>query len=219
MQRDLEVMHQHLLRMAGLVEAAIRDAVRALRDGDLDLARQVIEGDDPIDTLENQVDDDCYRVIALHQPVAGDLRRITTGFMISADLERMGDLARSIAERTEQALAPPPLPAPAAVWQMAELVTGMVRQSLDAYVGGDPGLARTVIRQDDEVDALNAAVIDEIKSAMKRSADLIEPGMALFSVVRNLERIADHATNIAEDALFLIEGEVARHRPERLLLA
>jgi phosphate transport system protein len=152
-------------------------------------------------------------MLALHQPVAIDLRRITAAMMIVVDLERMGDLAEEIAERALQLCHPPYFPIPERLQRMTDLTTTMVRQSLDAFVNLDVHLARLVYRLDDEVDGYCSQIIKELVQTMKTSPELIEAGLSLFSATRHLERIADHATNIAEDVLYLVEGEIVRHRP------
>jgi phosphate transport system protein len=212
LQRDLDDLQRDLLRLASLVEAAVFQAIRALRDRDAALARAVIAGDSQIDQEENHIDEECLKVLALHQPVAGDLRRIVAVMMITTDLERMGDLAEDIAERALH-LAPPPFTIPHKLQLMADLTTAMVRRSLDAFVNLNTTEAEAVLRMDDEVDRCNEEIIAEIVAAMKSSPGLIEPGLSLFSAVRHLERIADHATNIAEDVVYLVEGEIVRHRP------
>jgi phosphate transport system protein len=216
MQRDLERLQRLVLRMAGYVEEAVYQATHALRENDRRLAERVVEGDTRIDQLENEVQEECLKILALHQPVAVDLRRISSVLLISTDLERMGDLAVQIAERADH-LAGTPHPAiPGRLNPMTEKTTEMVRRSLDAFVHSDPASARAVIRMDDQVDADNAAIIEELIARMKQSPDQIEAALSLFSAVRHLERIADHATNIAEDVIYLVDGEFVRHKPEAL---
>jgi phosphate transport system protein len=142
-----------------------------------------------------------------------DLRRITAAMMIIVDLERMGDLAEEIAERAIQLSRPPHFPIPERLQRMTDLTTTMVRQALDAFVNLNISLARVVHRLDDEVDLLNTQIIQEIIETMKKAPELIEPGLSMFSATRHLERIADHATNIAEDVIYLVEGDIVRHRP------
>ena len=215
LERDLERLQQRIVRFAGLVEEAAYKAVQALRDHDRPLAREVVDGDEAIDRAENEIAEECLKLLALHQPVAGDLRRIATTFMITTDLERMGDLARHIGEAAV-VLMTPPVPVPAQLSQMTDLSLGMVRQSLDSFVHLDGQLARRVVRMDDSVDQFNDDLIAELTERMKRSPDFIEAGLTLFTVVRHLERIADHATNIAEDVIYLVEGEIVKHRPEAI---
>jgi phosphate transport system protein len=216
LQRDLENLQREVLELASIVEEAIYAATRALTERDLDLAQQVIAGDAEIDQLENRVEEDCLKILALHQPVAGDLRRIAATILINTDLERMGDLAVDIAERAADLARPPHVPVPENLSRMTDQATMMVRLSLDAFVNLDSGLARRVIRWDDEVDHYNAEIIRELIDLMKRSPDSVESALSLFSAVRHVERIADHATNIAEDVVYLVEGEIVRHRPEAI---
>jgi phosphate transport system protein len=214
--RDLDNLQHDLLALAASVEEAVNLAVRALQERDPRLAEQVIAGDDRIDQEENHVEEECLKILALHQPVAVDLRRIAAALKINTDLERMADLAEDIAERAERLAQLPPIPIPEKLQRMTDLATAMVRESLDAFVNLDVRQARRVIRLDDEVDSHNHDIIEELLDMMRRSPEMVEPGMSLFSAVRHLERIADHATNIAEDVVYLVEGEIIRHRPAAL---
>jgi phosphate transport system protein len=215
LERDLERLQKRIVGFATLVEEAAYKAVQALRDHDRPLAHEVIDGDEAIDRAENEIAEECLKLLALHQPVAGDLRRIATILMITTDLERMGDLARHIGEAA-LVLSAPPVDIPARLSQMTDLCLSMVRQSLDAFVNMDSQLARRVVRMDDSADQFNDDLIADLTARMKQSPDFIEPGLTLFTVVRHLERIADHATNIAEDVIYLIEGEIVKHRPEAI---
>jgi phosphate transport system protein len=212
LQRDLDELQRDLLALASLVEGQVHKAIRALQDRDPRLAQEVIAGDPQVDLEENHIDEECLKILALHQPVAVDLRRTAAVLMITTDLERVGDLAEEIAERAVHLARPPHLPVSDKLQRMTDLTTMMVRQSLDAFVNLDTTLAQTVIRMDDEVDRYNVQIIDEIMQAMKGSPALIDPGLSMFSAVRHLERIADHATNIAEDEIYLVEGEIVRHK-------
>jgi phosphate transport system protein len=213
LERDLDNLQRDILALAASVEEAVHRATRALRDRDPDLAREVIQGDSLIDEEENLIEEECLKILALHQPVAVDLRRVTAAILINVDLERMADLAEDIAERALVLARPPHVPVPPKLQGMTDLTTSMVRQSLDAFVNLDADLARRVCRLDDEVDRLNAEIIEEVVGTMRSSSALVEPGLSLFSAVRHLERIGDHATNIAEDVIYLVEGEIVRHRP------
>src|SRR5262249_34856793 len=155
---------------------------------DPQLAKEVIAGDPQIDNEENHIDEECLKILALHQPVAGDLRRIAAAMMINTDLERMGDLAEEIAERAVQLASPPLLPIPESLQKMTDLTTTMVRQSLDSFVNLSTQQANVVLRLDDEVDRYNEEIIQELIRAMKSSPALVEPGLSMFSVVRHLER-------------------------------
>jgi phosphate transport system protein len=211
LERDLNNLQRDLLTMASVVEEAILKAITALKTRDAKLAQEVIEGDTQIDQDENRVEEECLKILALHQPVAVDLRRIASALKINAELERMADLAEDIAERAAHLASLPPIPVPAKLQRMTDLVTSMVRQSLDAFVRLDVRLARLVCRLDDEVDEFNALIIAELMVSMKSEPELVEPGVSLFSATRHLERIGDHATNIAEDVVYLAEGEIIRH--------
>jgi phosphate transport system protein len=213
LQRDLDTLQRDLLALAGLVEGAIFKAIQALQERDVPLAREVIAGDTQIDSEENHIDEESLKILALHQPVAVDLRRIVAAMMINTDLERMGDLAEEIAEQAIHLARPPFLPIPEKLQRMTDLTTMMVRQSLDAFVNLNTLEAQTVMRMDDEVDSYNKEISAELIQAMRSSPALVEPALSMFSAVRQLERIADHATNIAEDVVYLVEGEIVRHRP------
>jgi phosphate transport system protein len=214
LQRDLGNLQRDLLALAGSVEEAIHKAIRALQDRDSAAAQEVITGDNLIDQEENRIEEECLKILALHQPVAVDLRRIAAALKINTDLERMADLAEDIAERALHLTRLPIVPIPANLQRMTDLTTSMVKQSLDAFVYLDAHEARRVCRLDDQVDACNNQIIDELTSLMQESPDNVEAGLSLFSATRHLERIADHATNIAEDVVYLVEGTIIRHHPE-----
>lgn len=212
--RDLENLQRQILLMAGSVEDAVYQATQAVQQRDPALAQQVIDGDERVDQYDTLITEECLKLLALHQPVAGDLRRIATVFMITTDLERMGDLATDIAKRAQALCRCREVDAPIKLTRMTELTPVLMRESLDAFVNLDSKLARRVIRLDTELDRLNSEIIDELIGRMKRDPDQIEGYLSLFSVVRHLERIGDHATNIAEDVVYLVDGDVIRHRPE-----
>jgi phosphate transport system protein len=214
MHRDLERLQRSVLNMASLVEEAIIQSIQSLQEFDADRAKRVIESDSEIDLAENQVQNECLKILALHQPVAVDLRRVSAVLMLVTDLERMGDLAVGIAERSLEVSRPPFPQVPERIHKMALRTATMVRDSLNAFVQLDANAARSIIQQDDLVDADNNAIIVELITRMKQKPEELEPSLSLFSAVRNLERIADHATNIAEEVIYLVEGEMARHHPE-----
>jgi phosphate transport system protein len=213
LQRDLENLQRDVVGLAASTEETIHRAIRALQERDTELAHQVIDGDSQIDEEENHVEEECLKILALHQPVAVDLRRTAAILKINTDLERMADLAVDIAERAIRLAELQPIHVPEKLQKMTDLTTLMVRHSLDAFVNLDPPLARRVCRLDDEVDRYNEEIIQELIEQMRKSPDMVEPALSLFSAVRHLERIADHATNIAEDVIYLVEGEIVRHRP------
>jgi phosphate transport system protein len=215
LQRDLDNLQSDLLTEATLVEEAVHKAVKALQQRDVELAGQVIAGDPRIDEEENHVEEQALKILALHQPVAIDLRRIAAVLKINIDLERMADLAEAIAERVVHLASLPPVPIPDKLQAMTDLTTSMVRESLDSFVNLDTRQARRVCRLDDEVDRYNHDIIEEMVTLMQSSPEMVEAGLSLFSATRHLERIADHATNIAEDVVYLVEGEIVRHQPLR----
>lgn len=214
LERDLDNLQRDLITLAASVEEAIQKATNALKQRQAGLAHEVIEGDNVIDQEENYIEEECLKLLALHQPVAVDLRRITAALKINNELERIADLAEDIAERAlHLAELPSAIPVPDKLQRMTDLASSMVRQSLDAFVNLDGHLARLVCRLDDEVDRYNNEIIEELIQIMQSSPDKVEPGLSLFSATRHVERIADHATNIAEDVVYLVEGEIIRHRP------
>lgn len=213
LQNDLDKLKKDLLAMGSMVEEAINRAIRALVAREPELAREVAAGDDAIDRKELEVEDACLKILALHQPVAGDLRYIIAVLKVNNDLERMGDLAGNIAERALFLSTHPPLEVDLDITRMLEAVRRMVRQSLDSLVTQDPDLARDVCLQDDEVDRCQRQIFDTLTQLMQRDSSTVERAVQMLSVSRHLERIGDSATNIAEDVVFMTEGEVIRHRP------
>jgi phosphate transport system protein len=205
--------------LASTVEQTVEKAIRALFDQDAPLARTLMEGDAPIDLEETQIEEECLKILALHQPVAGDLRRVAAILKINSDLERMADLAANIAERAYALSQGPPIPIPAVFRQMTDMTNTLVRDSLDAFVNLNATLAKRVCRLDDEVDRYNREIIEEVSRYMRQSGEHVDAGLHLFSAARQLERIADHATNIAEDVVYLVEGKIIRHHPEAILTA
>jgi phosphate transport system protein len=213
LQRDLDDLQRRLLTLAASVEEALHKAIGSLQGRDAGQAEEVIAGDARIDEEENHVEEECLKILALHQPVAVDLRRIAAAMKINTDLERMADLAEDIAERALFLARLPPIPIPEKLQRMTDLATTMVRQSLDAFINLDAQQARRVCRLDDEVDRYNTEIIQDLIATMRANPAVVEQGLSLFSATRHLERIADHATNIAEDVVYLVEGEIIRHRP------
>lgn len=210
--RDLEHVKKEILGVGALVEEATNKAITAFLDRRPELAEEVIAGDDEIDEKEVAIEEECLKVLALHQPVATDLRFVIAVMKVNNDLERMGDLAINIAERAVSLSERDPIAYPAEFAQMADKVRAMLRDSLDSLVNLDAKLARKVCGDDDEVDAYNRDMFKVLQKLMSRHPDTIKRAMHVLSASRNLERIADLATNIAEDVVFLVEGEVIRHR-------
>jgi phosphate transport system protein len=177
-----------------------------------DIAQQVIDRDTEIDTIEVRIEEECLKMLALHQPVATDLRRLTTMMKINNDLERMADLACNVAERAYNLTDVPDFPIPILIREMVELTTTMVRDGLNAFVNLNVDLAYQVIGRDDAVDALNVRVIDQLSEIMQEHPAWVPAALHCFSAARHLERIADHATNVAEDVVYMVGGVIVRHR-------
>ena len=211
---ELAALKNRLLRMGGIVEQRVSQAVLALMERRAELADAVIEGDREVNDLQIEIDDRCLKLLALQQPMASDLRLITAAMKINADLERIGDQAVNIAENANQLLGHPPLKPLLDLPRMAEIAQQMTRDSLDAFVQRDSALARKVLQRDDEVDQLKDQNFRVLLTYMMADPGTIERALALILVARNLERIADHATNIAEDVIFVVEAKDVRHHHE-----
>ncbi|HUB33814.1 MAG TPA: phosphate signaling complex protein PhoU [Bryobacteraceae bacterium] len=209
---ELEELNHRLLEMAGFVESAINRAVRSLVEQDRELALQVIRDEPQINRMEMEIDGLVTRLLALRQPVARDLRFLTAALKINTDLERIGDLANHIAERSLSLMHHPLVRPLTDIPKMASLVQSMLLKCLEAFVRGDADLARSVLVSDDEVDRLRDHVYTELVETMQRDPGTVTAAVGLIFVARNLERIGDHATNIAEDVVFLIKGIDVRHR-------
>jgi phosphate transport system protein len=214
LQRDLELLKKELLTIGSMVEEAVNKAVLALVERRSDLAEEVIKGDHDIDQKELLVEEDCLKILALHQPVAVDLRFIIVALKVNNDLERMGDLAANIARRASYLSTYPPLAVAQTLKPMADGVLVMVRECLDALTNVDAELSRKVLKRDDEIDAENRKMYFELQKVMKEDSDSIEAAMLLLIASRNLERIADLATNISQDVVYMVEGELIRHQKE-----
>ena len=213
-QKELERLKEQLLKMAALVEEAIRGSVQSLVKRDTSLAQNVFDGEDRINRMENEIEDMCLKLLALRQPMAVDLRFITSALKIVTDLERMGDQAVNIAERAVSLNQEPQLKPYIDIPRMAEIVQSMVRDVLDSFVKRDSKLARSVCVRDDLVDGLNQQVFRELLTFMISEPTTIQRAVHLMIVCRCLERIADHATNIAEDVIFVVDAKVIKHHAE-----
>lgn len=214
LQREIREMKKAILEIGAVVEESLHKAVKALQERDEKLAKSVIDNDVEIDHMEVDMEEECLKVLALHQPVASDLRLIVSILKINSDLERIGDLAVNIAERAAFLATQNPMDLPLDFPLMAEKTKAMLRKSLDALVNADSRLAYQVCAADDEVDAMNRQMYMQIQEAVRRHPDRVDSLIHLLSVSRHLERIADHATNIAEDVIYMNEGEIVRHRTE-----
>lgn len=217
MERHLDVelndLKKKLLLMGGSVESQLQDVLQALLKRDSDLAIRVVENDMNVNTLDLEIDETCLRLLALHHPTAGDLRFITTTMKISAELERMSDLAENIAERAIELNEEPQLKPYIDIPRMAEWTIQMVQECLDAFVNRDAELARKVCRNDEYVDDLTEQLFRELVSFMLEDPGTITRAARLTFIGKYYERIADHATNVAELVVYLVEGKIIRHLP------
>jgi len=214
LQREIEGLKKRILHMGARVEDAVRGAVASLVGRDSQLAEDVIARDEKMDEIEVEIEEECLKILALHQPVAVDLRYVIAVLKINNDLERIGDLAVNIAERAAYLASHPGLEVPLDYEGMAELTQLMLKRSLDSLVNTDAELARQVRASDDEVDAMNRQMYRILEEYMAQHSDQIPESLHLLSASRHLERIADGATNIAEDVIYMVEGEIVRHQPE-----
>lgn len=213
-QQELNKLKENLLKMAGLAEQAISNAVEALVQRNTSLAEKAIKEDEKINQMEILIDEWCLKLLALHQPMAADLRFITSAMRINIELERIGDLAVNIAERVISLNQEPQLKPYIDIPRMAEITQAMVKDVLDAFVNGDTNLARAVCERDDQVDALNDQVFRELLTYMMADPKTITRAVHLIIVSRSLERIADHTTNIAEGVIFMVKALVIKHHAD-----
>jgi phosphate transport system protein len=205
-------LKKELLISGSLVEEAVNNSIEALVNRRLKLAEEVIDGDYQINQKENEIEEECLKVLALHQPVATDLRFIISVLKVNNDLERIGDLAVNIAERALYLSTHEPLEAVLNFPRMADGARAMVRKSLDALIGMDTELARNVLTMDDEIDDLNREMYGTLQNVMRQDPESVDRAVHTLSVSRYLERIADLSTNIAEDVVFMVDGELIRHQ-------
>ena len=214
-QKELVQLKENLLKMATLVEETIRSAISALMNRDSEIITRTMEKEDKINAMENAIDEMCLKLLALRQPLAADLRFITSAMKIVTDFERMGDQAINIVERAASLNLEPQLKPYIDIPRMAEIVQTMVKDVLDAFVNGNSKLARSVCERDDLVDGLNDQVHRELLTYMMSDPKTITRAVHLMIVSRCLERIADHATNIAEDVIFMVDALVIKHRADQ----
>lgn len=215
--REITRVKQQILTLGAEVEDALRQAVASLISRNTEQAKRVLSADTEIDQHEVDIEEDCLKILALHQPVAVDLRFLIAVLKINNDLERIGDLAVNIAERSLSLSLQPPIAPPFDLALMAERVQGMVHRSLDALVDMNTALARQVLVDDDLIDSAHRQMYDRVKEAIRKDTSRTDELIQLLTVSRYLERVADHATNIAEDVIYLVDGQIARHRPENHL--
>jgi phosphate transport system protein len=212
LQKDIDKLKKRAISLGALVEERFRMVLKAIDSGDSDLARKVIDGDMEIDELEVDIEEDCLKILALHQPVADQLRFIITILKMNNDLERIGDLAVNIAQRAECVATGARMTNPFDYSIMGRKTEQMLEKSLDALVNLDLTLAYEVLGQDDEVDVMRNVIQEQFAQELSKAQDNAECKINLFLVSRHLERIADHATNIAEDVIYLISGKIHRHK-------
>jgi phosphate transport system protein len=211
---ELQALKNRLLKMGALVEERVHVAMQALMERRMDAAEAVVAGDAEVNDLQIEIDDRCLKLLATQNPMASDLRLITAAMKINADLERIGDQAVNIAENAVKVAGAPPLRPLIDLPRMAEIAETMTRDSLDAFVRRDAALARDILARDDEVDQLKDQIFRVLLTYMMADPGTIERALGLILVSRNLERIADHATNIAEDVIFVVEAKDVRHHHE-----
>ncbi len=211
-QREIDRLKRRILTLGALVEENLQRSLKSILNRDIALAMQSIKADNDIDEMEVEIEEDCLKILALHQPVAIDLRFIIAILKINNDLERIGDLAVNLAERAQFLTQRERVPIPFDLTEMAQLAETMLRGSLDALVNFDADLAREVVERDDEIDAMHRATYGKIEAAIRRDPDHMDIYISSLAFSRQLERVGDHATNIAEDVLYMIQGEIVRHR-------
>jgi phosphate transport system protein len=210
-QEELEQLKTRLLEMGGQAEENVRLAVKGLVDRDHDLIDRVMVGDEPLNNLHIEIDNRCFTLLALYQPMAADLRAIVAAVKINTDLERVGDLAVNIAEAARRYTSHAPVKKLIDIPRMASIAQAMLRDALDAFVRRDLALAQAVLNEDDRLDTLKTQIFRELLTYMLQDPSTIEPALDLILVSRHLERIGDHATNIAEDVIFIVSARDVRH--------
>jgi phosphate transport system protein len=215
-QEELDQLKARLLEMGGLAEDRVRTALEALVQRDQGQVDRVLSGDGPINQLHIEIDSRCFKLLALHQPMAVDLRAIVAAVKINTDLERVGDMAINIAEAVRRYLRHPPVKELIDIPRMGEISQRMLRNSLDAFVRRDIDLAQGVLNEDDRLDALKTQVFRELLTYMLQDPSTIEPSLDLILISRHLERIGDHATNIAEDVIFMVSARDVRHHADEI---
>jgi phosphate transport system protein len=210
-QQELGSLKERLLAMGGLAEDRVRTAMQGLVDREGQLIEDVLNGDMPLNELHIEIDDLCLKLLALHSPMAADLRAVMAAIKINSDLERVGDMAVNIGEAARRYTTHPPVKKLIDIPRMATTAQSMLRDALDSYVRGDMQLAQHVLDEDDVLDSLKTQVFRELLTYMLQDPSTIEPALDLILISRHLERIGDHATNIAEDVIFMVSGRDVRH--------
>ena len=212
LQKEIDMLKRHILALGAKVENDLRMAVRAADNQDEALAREVVGREQETNAMEVNVEEECLKILALYQPVAGDLRYIVAVLKINQDLERIGDLAVHIAERALFLCSRPRIVIPVRLEQMAEKTEGLLKKVLDAFVNLDEAAAREVCASDQDIDAMNQEIFQQVKEDIMQNPHHFESLLQLMHISRHLERIGDHATNIAEDLIYLVDGRIVRHQ-------
>lgn len=215
-EEDLHDLSAELLKMGGLCERMIQAAVKSLLERDMSHAAEIMRYEDQVNHLHVEIDERCMRLLALQTPVASDLRAVIAAFKINNDLERIGDQACNISQNTMDLIKAPVHAMQEGLPRMAELAGQMVRESLDAYVKRDPALAEGVLRKEDMVDGLKDQIFDAQLAVMTKDSSLVKRGLGIILIARNLEKVGDHATNIAEDVIFMVKAKDIRHHLNEL---
>jgi phosphate transport system protein len=215
-QEELDQLKMRLLEMGGAAEEHVRLAIKGLVDRDSDLIERVLASDERVNSFHIEIDSRCFTLLALHQPMAADLRTIVAAVKINTDLERVGDLAVNIAEAARRYATHPPVKKLIDIPRMAGIAQEMLRDALDAFVRRDVALAQDVLNEDDRLDSLKTQIFRELLTYMLQDPSTIEPALDLILVSRHLERIGDHATNIAEDVIFIVSAKDVRHHAREI---
>jgi len=207
----MDRLHRDILSMCSTAEEMIQDVIECLQPGRTSLAEEIMLRDREVNEWDIRIEEECLKILALYHPVANDLRRVTVVLKIAQELERVADLAVNIAERSQSLDEIGQFPLPDRLKEMAEASLSMLRDSIDSFVAQDAAKAREVCGRDDAVDQLNVELIAEVVEAMQQEPVRVASGIHVFSIIRHVERVADHATNIAEDVVYMVEGEIIRH--------
>jgi phosphate transport system protein len=215
----LEKLKTRVIKMCSLVDEQVQSAIKSVQDENLELAKEVIEKDNKVDKYDNKIDKICQKIFALTQPVAMDLRLIMSSMTINNNLERIGDIATNISEYILMIKKKPDFYTQTNLEAMFKVVKQMLKDAIDSYIGGNETLAKSVIEADNHLDKLNADNHKIFVQIMKQNPDYIEPGIALLAMSRQLERLGDHCTNIAEDVFFIVEARLVKHKYEKFLFA
>ena len=219
LDEHIEKLKRRVVKMCSLVDEQVQAAIRSVQEENLELAKEVIDKDNKVDKFDNKIDKICQKIFALTQPVAMDLRLIMSSLTINSNLERIGDIAVNIAEYIVMLKKKPAFYQQTKLEEMFKVATQMLKDAIDSYIGGNETLAKTVIEADDRLDKMNFENHKILIDVMKQNPDNIEPAVALLVMSRQVERLGDHCTNIAEDVFFIVEAHLVKHKYEKYLFA